>query len=120
MTDAGRAVLGIFTDGDLRRLIEKGLDLRALTAREVMHPRPRVVRDDDCHFKKNQYSDALTFYNEAVKQKYDGYEYALYQKAMIKGLQGSGVDKVVALEDFVEKFPDSRSPIRPTSSCARS
>jgi len=46
VTDAGRAVLGIFTDGDLRRLIEKGLDLRALTAREVMHPRPRVVRDD--------------------------------------------------------------------------
>jgi arabinose-5-phosphate isomerase len=46
VTDAGGAVLGIFTDGDLRRLIEKGLDLRALTAREVMHPRPRVVRDD--------------------------------------------------------------------------
>jgi arabinose-5-phosphate isomerase len=34
-------VLGIFTDGDLRRLIEKGVDLRAVTAREVMHPNPR-------------------------------------------------------------------------------
>jgi len=43
--DAGR-VLGIFTDGDLRRLIEKGVDLRAVTAREVMHPRPRLVRAD--------------------------------------------------------------------------
>jgi arabinose-5-phosphate isomerase len=40
------AVLGIFTDGDLRRLIEKGLDLRALTARDAMRPEPRVVRDD--------------------------------------------------------------------------
>ena len=30
--DAGR-VLGIFTDGDLRRLIEKGADLRGRAAR---------------------------------------------------------------------------------------
>ena len=36
-------VLGIFTDGDLRRLIEKGLDLRTLTAGEVMHPAPRTI-----------------------------------------------------------------------------
>ena len=37
---------GIFTDGDLRRLIERGVDLRALTAGEVMHPRPRTVSPD--------------------------------------------------------------------------
>ena len=43
--DAGR-VLGIFTDGDLRRLVETGRDLRALTARDVLHPNPRTVRDD--------------------------------------------------------------------------
>lgn len=44
--DAGR-VLGIFTDGDLRRLIERSgnsTDLRSLSAREVMHPNPRTVR----------------------------------------------------------------------------
>jgi arabinose-5-phosphate isomerase len=46
ITDADRKVLGIFTDGDLRRLIEQGRDLRALTARDAMHPDPRVVRDD--------------------------------------------------------------------------
>jgi arabinose-5-phosphate isomerase len=28
---------GIFTDGDLRRLIERGADLRTLQAGEVMH-----------------------------------------------------------------------------------
>jgi arabinose-5-phosphate isomerase len=43
--DNGR-VLGIFTDGDLRRLVEKGVDLRAVTAREVMFPQPRTIRDD--------------------------------------------------------------------------
>lgn len=45
VTDAQGRVLGIFTDGDLRRLIEKGVDLRSVTAREVMHPSPRTIRD---------------------------------------------------------------------------
>ncbi|KQT12318.1 KpsF/GutQ family sugar-phosphate isomerase [Ramlibacter sp. Leaf400] len=46
IVDEGRRVLGIFTDGDLRRLIEKGVDLRAVKAREVMHRDPRTVRRD--------------------------------------------------------------------------
>jgi arabinose-5-phosphate isomerase len=46
ITDAEGRVLGIFTDGDLRRLIEKGVDLRGLTAREVMHSGPRTIRQD--------------------------------------------------------------------------
>ena len=37
---------GIFTDGDLRRLIERGVDLRGLAAAGVMHRSPRLVRDD--------------------------------------------------------------------------
>ena len=43
--EAGRP-LGIFTDGDLRRLIERGADLRALTAADVMHTGPQLVRAD--------------------------------------------------------------------------
>jgi arabinose-5-phosphate isomerase len=46
VVDADNRVLGIFTDGDLRRLIEKGVDLRGLKAREVMHPGPRTIRRD--------------------------------------------------------------------------
>ena len=46
VVDADGRVLGIFTDGDLRRLIEKGVDLRQLRAREVMHPGPKTMRDD--------------------------------------------------------------------------
>ncbi len=46
VVDGDRRVLGIFTDGDLRRLIERGADLRALTAQQVMHPKPRLVRAD--------------------------------------------------------------------------
>ncbi len=46
VVDAGGRPVGIFTDGDLRRLIERGADLRALTAADVMHGGPRLVRAD--------------------------------------------------------------------------
>jgi arabinose-5-phosphate isomerase len=39
-------LLGIFTDGDLRRQVERGGDLRALSAGEVMHASPKTIRSD--------------------------------------------------------------------------
>jgi len=45
IVDGGGRVLGIFTDGDLRRLIEKGVDLRPMRAADVMHPSPRTIPD---------------------------------------------------------------------------
>jgi len=38
---------GIFTDGDLRRLVETGVDLRSLKAGDVMHASPRTALADD-------------------------------------------------------------------------
>jgi arabinose-5-phosphate isomerase len=46
VTDDAGHVLGIFTDGDLRRLISHGLGLRGLTAREVMHSPPRTIDEN--------------------------------------------------------------------------
>ncbi|MBL8352148.1 MAG: KpsF/GutQ family sugar-phosphate isomerase [Burkholderiaceae bacterium] len=46
VVDGERRLLGIFTDGDLRRQVERGADLRLLSAGEVMHPRPKTIRDD--------------------------------------------------------------------------
>jgi arabinose-5-phosphate isomerase len=46
VTQDGVSVLGIFTDGDLRRLIETGRDLRALKARDVLHPNPHTIREN--------------------------------------------------------------------------
>ncbi|CDS52894.1 Arabinose 5-phosphate isomerase [Polaromonas sp. CG9_12] len=43
VVDSRQQVHGIFTDGDLRRLVEKGVDLRSLTAADVMHVDPRTV-----------------------------------------------------------------------------
>jgi arabinose-5-phosphate isomerase len=47
IVDSEQRVVGVFTDGDLRRLIEKagnGVDLRSMMARDVMHAQPRTVR----------------------------------------------------------------------------
>ena len=44
IVDPAERILGIFTDGDLRRLVEKGGDLRALTAMQVMHATPHVIQ----------------------------------------------------------------------------
>ncbi|MDP2256210.1 MAG: KpsF/GutQ family sugar-phosphate isomerase [Polaromonas sp.] len=46
VVDDQQRVLGIFTDGDLRRLVEQGVDLRSSTAADVMHAQPRTVRAD--------------------------------------------------------------------------
>jgi arabinose-5-phosphate isomerase len=46
VVDAAGHVMGIFTDGDLRRLIERGVDLRELTAGEVMHKGSLTVSPD--------------------------------------------------------------------------
>ncbi|TXT41526.1 MAG: arabinose-5-phosphate isomerase [Comamonadaceae bacterium] len=46
VVDAAGTVCGIFTDGDLRRLIEKGADLRSCTAEQVMHTNPSTISPD--------------------------------------------------------------------------
>ena len=46
VVDAQGLVLGIFTDGDLRRRIEAGADLRSANAQQVMHPGPRSIAPD--------------------------------------------------------------------------
>ena len=46
VTDEDGQVLGVFTDGDLRRLVERGADLRTLKARDVMKSQPRTIRLD--------------------------------------------------------------------------
>ncbi|HYY61447.1 MAG TPA: KpsF/GutQ family sugar-phosphate isomerase [Burkholderiales bacterium] len=43
VVDAARRVQGIFTDGDLRRALEKGVDLAAVTVDEVMTRNPRTL-----------------------------------------------------------------------------
>jgi arabinose-5-phosphate isomerase len=43
VVDEADHVLGIFTDGDLRRLVEQGKDLRSCRAADVMHTSPKTI-----------------------------------------------------------------------------
>src|SRR3989338_5519800 len=46
IVDAGQRVLGIYTDGDLRRTLEKKLDFNATPVRSVMSANPRCIGPD--------------------------------------------------------------------------
>jgi arabinose-5-phosphate isomerase len=43
VVDAQQRVLGVFTDGDLRRVIDRQIDLHATTMRQVMTANPRSI-----------------------------------------------------------------------------
>ncbi len=46
VVDDARRVLGVFTDGDLRRVLEKSMDVRALQVRDLMTPDPHCIGPD--------------------------------------------------------------------------
>ena len=46
VVNAAGELLGIFTDGDLRRCVEAGIDLRTQTAQDVMHANPLTIKPD--------------------------------------------------------------------------
>lgn len=43
VVDAGNKVVGVFTDGDLRRLLDRDIDVRAARIAEVMKTGPRTI-----------------------------------------------------------------------------
>lgn len=67
-----------------------------------------VLRAGDANFKRNDYAAAEKFYDEAVESRYEGYVYALYQRAIISGLRGESTGKIVDLEAIADEYP--RSP----------
>ena len=66
-----------------------------------------VLRTGDAYFKRNQYNQAITYYDEAVTNRYPGFIYALYQKAIIEGLRGNTAQKILALENIANQYPRS-------------
>ncbi|MGH8035710.1 MAG: KpsF/GutQ family sugar-phosphate isomerase, partial [Lysobacterales bacterium] len=46
IVDSGNKLVGVFTDGDLRRTLDRGLDVRKTTIEAVMTRKPRAGRSD--------------------------------------------------------------------------
>jgi len=66
-----------------------------------------VLRAGDCNFSKNRYKDALAYYDTAIDRQYSGFVYALYQKAIIEGLQNNQTEKILALENIADNYSNS-------------
>jgi len=58
VVDADGRIAGIFTDGDLRRLLERGTDVRAARVGDVMTPRPLVIGPEALAAQAAQQLDA--------------------------------------------------------------
>jgi len=44
--DDQKILKGVITDGDLRRMLEKGVSLHEVTAKEIMSPSPKTIAPD--------------------------------------------------------------------------
>jgi tetratricopeptide (TPR) repeat protein len=66
-----------------------------------------TVRAGDCYFKRNKYTSAANYYDSAISNRYTGFVYALYQKAIIEGLRGRTTEKILALEQISNDYPNS-------------
>jgi len=66
-----------------------------------------VTRLGDSYFVLKNYSRALEYYDKIIAQHSAGEDYALFQRGMIQGLQGSPDTKINTLGDVLNKFPKS-------------
>ncbi len=66
-----------------------------------------ILRTGDSHFNKNNYKDALSYYQTSINYKYPGHDYALFQKARIQGVQGYKTDQIASLNALIKDLPNS-------------
>lgn len=66
-----------------------------------------VTRIGDSYFVLKSYGKALEYYNRIIAMHNQGEDYALFQRGMIQGLQGSPDTKISTLNDVLNKFPNS-------------
>jgi len=66
-----------------------------------------TLRAGDSHLKKNNYAKAKEYYDIAIDKKYPNFVYALFQNAVISGLQGNTNAKLSGLKNIADKYSDS-------------
>src|SRR6185503_9343420 len=66
-----------------------------------------ITRLGDSYFVLKNYTRALEYYNRIIDRRSQGQDYALFQRGMIEGLQGSPAGKIGTLQDVLTRFPKS-------------
>ncbi|MGK0387365.1 MAG: tetratricopeptide (TPR) repeat protein [Maribacter sp.] len=66
-----------------------------------------LLRAADSYFMLKQYQNALSYYQTSINYKYNGYDYALFQKATIEKLNDNSIDQITNLKALVNQMPNS-------------
>ena len=66
-----------------------------------------VTRIGDSYFVLKNYGKALEYYDRIINAHSKGEDYALFQRGMIQGLQGSYDNKISTLQGVLNRFPKS-------------
>ncbi len=66
-----------------------------------------ILRVADCFFMMKDQANALDYYNQAISANSRSSDYAIYQKAVIYGIQGKMGEKVNTLQKLFDKYPKS-------------
>lgn len=66
-----------------------------------------LLRAGDSAFKRGQYEKAIHHYDQSIRQKLSGFDYAMYQKGIIRGLQKRAADKISLLTELSSTLPQS-------------
>jgi len=66
-----------------------------------------LLRAGDCAFIKKKYKAAGSLYNKVFDERLPGADYALFQNAIITGLNGDDMGKVAEMQTLISGYPRS-------------
>lgn len=74
---------------------------------DAVHKADAINRMGDCLYYKSEFENAAKMYDRAFDTNPAAGDYALFQKAVMKGLRRQHTEKVAGLEDMMNQFPNS-------------
>lgn len=74
---------------------------------ETAHLNDATLRIADCYFMLKDQNSALENYNAAISANSKSTDYAIFQKAVIQGIQSNFEGKVNTLQKLLDKYPKS-------------
>ena len=84
---------------------------KALKAKESLTPRladDARIRRADCLYYTRDLAGAAQLYTETIGADATDADYALYRRAVVRGLQGNNSAKIADLQRIEKNYPDSR------------
>lgn len=84
---------------------------KALKAKESLTPRladDARIRRADCLYYTRDLAGAAQLYTETIDADATDADYALYRRAVVRGLQGNNSAKIADLQRIEKNYPDSR------------